>query len=157
MPEQSSLCLIQAGANDIDLLITMMRQFYLLEQIPFQEDIARSALTTLVKDPALGWITLPMLEDTPAGYAVITYGFSLEFHGRFALLDELFIRAEYRGKGIGKQILQSLIQRCRGRGIAALRLEVDHENPRAQALYQKSGFQAHQRAIMTLWLQNEQS
>ncbi len=41
---------------------------------------------------------------------------------------------------------------CLAEGIKALHLEVDHTNPRALELYQRSGFVEHKRHLMTRWL-----
>ena len=41
---------------------------------------------------------------------------------------------------------------CRARGIKALHLESGHGNPRATSLYERRGFKAHERHLMTKWL-----
>jgi GNAT superfamily N-acetyltransferase len=82
----------------------------------------------------------------------VTFGFSLEFRGRNAFVDELFVREEHRGRGLGAAALAVAEEFCRGLGIAALRLEVERENPRAQELYEREGFRVHPRHILTKWL-----
>jgi hypothetical protein len=37
-----------------------------------------------------------------AGYFTLTFCFSLEFHGRFALFDELYLREPYADRSWGK-------------------------------------------------------
>ncbi|MEZ2390258.1 ribosomal protein S18-alanine N-acetyltransferase [bacterium RCC_150] len=48
---------------------------------------------------------------------------------------------EFEGKGIGSAILTELILEARRRGAADVLLEVRADNPRAQALYQRFGFE----------------
>jgi ribosomal protein S18 acetylase RimI-like enzyme len=71
----------------------------------------------------------------------------MEFHGRNALIDELFLTAPYRDQGIGAKTLQFVFEESRYWGVHTLRLEVDRSNERAKALYQKMGFsfQPHDR------------
>jgi len=143
----------RAGADDRDLLLALVRGLYECEHIPFDEERAERALGGLLADPSLGGVW--MIERTgagPIGYAVLTLGYSLEFGGRFALLDELFIREEHRGAGAGRQALARIEQICRGLGLAAVRLEVDRTNRVARELYRKVGFAAHDRDLMTLWI-----
>ncbi len=145
----------RASVTDIDLLVGLMRQFYAIDQYPFNEQIARGALKTLIEDPSLGrlWIIKKGVEDL--GYVVLTFGFSLEFHGRDGLIDELFIVDMYRNQGIGTQTFQLLNEECRSLDIHALHLEVERTNRAGQALYRKMGFEAHeQRYLMTKWLES---
>lgn len=87
-----------------------------------------------------------------AGYIVLTFGFSLEFHGRDAFVDELYVRNGYRGHGIGKASLRLVEEVCQKEGIKALHLEVDRQNLHAQNLYRKAGYKDHDRYLLTKWL-----
>jgi GNAT superfamily N-acetyltransferase len=143
----------RAGADDRDLLLALIRGLYECEHIPFDEARAARGLGGLLADPALGgvWV-VERADGAPIGYAVLTLGYSLEFGGRFALLDELFIREEHRGAGAGRQVLARIGEICRGLGLEAVRLEVERTNRGARQLYRKAGFEAHDRDLMTLWL-----
>jgi ribosomal protein S18 acetylase RimI-like enzyme len=88
-----------------------------------------------------------------AGYFALTFCFSLEFHGRFALIDDLYLREPFRRMKLGEGVVGFAEGICRREGIAALRLEVGRENAAAKALYQKSGFAEDARNLMTKWLQ----
>ena len=88
----------------------------------------------------------------PVGYVVLTLGFSLEFHGRDAFVDEIYIRAQYRGRGIGGKALAFAEGACRSLGVRALHLEVERKNTAAQAVYRKVGFKDHDRYLMTKYV-----
>ena len=79
-------------------------------------------------------------ETGAAGYLALTRGFSLEQAGHYALLDELYIAPEARGRGLGAQALALAAAQARDWGVDVLRLEVHHHNPRAKALYLRAGF-----------------
>ena len=141
-----------AGAEDLGLLLEFIRGLYTAEHIPFDEERAVRALGGLLADPSLGWVWIAESSGQPAGYAVVTHGYSLELGGRFALLDELFIAEEHRGAGLGRHLLTRIAEECRTRGLHAIRLEVERANARACDLYRRAGFEAHDRDLMTLWL-----
>jgi ribosomal protein S18 acetylase RimI-like enzyme len=139
--------------DDIEALIIMMRDLYAHDGLaPLDEGVARRALLGVIGDGTLGRVFLILLANEVAGYAVLTFGYSLEFHGRDAFVDEIYLRPEYRGLGIGKRALQFLTEVCIAEGVNALHLEVERENTSAQIVYRKFGFEDHDRYLMTKWL-----
>jgi len=141
-----------AGVDDVDLVLDLMQGLYASEHILFDPERARRALLELLADSSLGRVYLIQADGKAIGYAVLTLGYSLEFAGRYALLDELFIREDFRGRGAGRQILAHLEPDCRTLGLQALRLEVERKNRGARELYTRLGFETHDRDLMTLWL-----
>ncbi len=139
-------------ASDEDLLLDLMREFYVIEHLPFDEPVARAALRELSSQAHLGRLYLIRSGGETAGYIVLTFGFSLEFHGRDALVDELYLREQFRGKGLGRESLEFVEAVCRQEGIRAVHLEVDHVNVRAQEVYRKAGYRDHDRHLLTKWL-----
>lgn len=137
-----------SGANE-EVVIELMREFYQAEQLEFREDVARAALRELWRDPRIGLVFLLHAGEVLAGYTILTFGFSLEFRGRDALVDELYVREQSRRLGIGGQTLAWLEEVCREEGIHALHLEVDHANPSAKRLYNRLGFVDHDRHLLT--------
>ena len=143
-----------ANTTDIDLLMGFMQQFYAIDQYPFNEQIAREGLKTLIEDSSLGRLWVISRGREAIGYIAVTFGYSLEFHGRDATIDEMFLVVPQRNQGIGRQTLQFVCEECRRLGIHALHLEVEHTNKAALALYRKMGFEPHeQRYLMTRWIE----
>jgi len=142
-----------ATSDDVETLLVMMRDLYAHDGLaPLDEGVARRALLGVIGDGTLGRVFLILLANEVAGYAVLTFSYSLEFHGRDAFVDEIYLRAEYRGLGIGKRALQFLTEVCAAEGVNALHLEVERENTSAQTVYRKFGFEDHDRYLMTKWL-----
>ena len=141
-----------AEPSDADTLVGMMRDFNAHERIAFDEPAVRAALAQLFADDTYGLVCLILLGVEVAGYAVIAFGFSIEFRGRDAFVDELFVKDGFRGRGLGTAALRFAEGLCRGRGIRALHLEVERENTRAQSVYRRAGFADHDRYLLTKWL-----
>lgn len=144
--------IIEASAGTIEPLIEMMREFYVFEKLSFNEGKLRSLLSDMFKDKTLGRIYIAKAGNQYAGYSILTFGYSLEYYGRDALVDELYVREAYRGKGIGGSLLSRFEEICMEQNIYALHLEVDHTNYNAQEVYRKKGYKDHDRYLMTKWL-----
>lgn len=138
--------------HEIPTLLEMMREFYAQQDMRFDPTIASGAIEKLLQSPGNGQIYLIFRGAELAGYFALTFCFSLEFHGRFALLDELYLRQEFRRQKLGKAVVAFTEELCKKAGIKAVRLEVGRENQTAQSLYSASGYKVDERNLMTKWL-----
>ena len=138
-----------ARLDDLTLILSLMEGFYRETGTPFDAEAAGRALVTLVADPSLGRLFLIETGERTAGYVVLTLGFSLEFLGRDAFVDELFVAPEHRGRGLGLGTLRFLESVAGGLGVTALHLEVGPENEKAQGLYRRAGFEDRRHHLMT--------
>ena len=125
--------------QEIPTLLEMMREFYAQQEMRFDEPAASLAINRVLNNPELAQIYLIFRGTELAGYFALTFCFSLEFHGRFALLDELYLREPFRRQKLGKAVVVFAEDLCRKAGVKALRLEVGRENQPAQALYRLPG------------------
>ncbi len=130
----------RAASAQLDTLIDFMREYYAFDSILFDAVKQRSALSGLMANPQHGYVWLIELDGAVVGYMAVCFGYSLEFGGRDAFVDEIYLLPEARGKGIGTQAMQVMIETCRSNGIQAVHLEVSAENEAAIAYYEKSGF-----------------
>jgi diamine N-acetyltransferase len=141
-----------ATAGDVTDLLVMMEALYTNDGHSFDAAMAERATRSLLDSPTWGHIWLIQQDGRSIGYVVLTFGFSLEFGGRDALLDELFILEPYRSRGSGRQALHFVFDHCRREGIRALHLEVLLGNDKAAAIYNRFGFERDTRQLMTKWL-----
>jgi ribosomal protein S18 acetylase RimI-like enzyme len=141
-----------ANSSDVNSLLSLMRGLYEHDHLVFDEEAARGALDEILGDSSLGHVWLIQSGEESIGYIVLTYDFSLEFHGKVAFVDEIFIRSEYRGSGVGQQAFQFVEEYCKTSGIKTLHLMVEKNNKKAQAFYQKAGFKTLDRFVLMKWL-----
>jgi GNAT superfamily N-acetyltransferase len=138
-----------AEISDLAILIELVREFHKNEKLSFDENIDSDVLRHFLADESLGKAYLVQQEDEVLGYIILTLGYSLEYRGRDAFIDEFYICPTHRGKGIGTQMLAFAEDACRELGVRSLHLEVDFENSDAQRLYDRVGYQRHNRFLMT--------
>ena len=71
------------------------------------------------------------------GYGMLAKSFSTEFGKRCIWIEDLYVKEQYRGAGIGSAFLEFVAKKYEG---CILRLEVEEENERAIHVYEKCGF-----------------
>jgi ribosomal protein S18 acetylase RimI-like enzyme len=139
--------------QDLPVLLSMMRR--LAEQppsVPFDEGELQAPLDKFLTHPELGRAWLVQHQSTTIGYVVLTLGFSFEYRGVDAFIDELYIEPQWRRMGFGRQAMQHVESQARVLGVNALHLEVDPGNDAAVELYRRAGYANHGRHLMTKWL-----
>jgi ribosomal protein S18 acetylase RimI-like enzyme len=148
------LMIREAVLEDEPELLPMMRK--LAEQDPeiieFDETAARAAFRKFLSLPAFGRVWLLREDQQTVGYIILTVGFSFEFRGHDAFVDELYIEADYRRRGYGRQALAFLEKKALELDVNAVHLEVDPGNDPAMELYRRAGYVDHNRYLMTKWL-----
>lgn len=146
----------RAGPGDVNAILGMMRGYYEQDGYTFVEPEARAAALALIGDPHLGrlWVTSGVTSDGEGvvGYVAVALGFSFEYRGREAFVDELFIAQTHRGRGLGREALEVAEAYCREAGVNALHLEVERHREPALELYRRRGFEDYGRFLMTKWL-----
>jgi GNAT superfamily N-acetyltransferase len=162
-----------AGPDDAEALFPLIAAFYAEEGYAFDLGRSCAALADLLARPPLGHVLVlaegerhallshrpPDDEEGPGsrkrdegrflGYLVLTFGFSLEFGGRDAFVDELYVVPSRRAQGLGRALLARAEAEALRAGVAALHLEVETSKPRTHDFYRRLGFQDHQRHLLT--------
>jgi GNAT superfamily N-acetyltransferase len=134
----------RAEPGDLDVLIELHRGFCDTDDHPFDAQRARAAFIPLLADDSRGvvWIM-----DPAEGYAVLTWGWSIEAGGLEAVLDEIFVTR--RGEGRGTTLLDHVVTDGEQRGLSRIFLETESHNRRGRALYERCGFVAEPSVWMT--------
>ena len=138
-------------AQHLGEIYNLMAVFYEEEGYPFNKERAGKALEHLLANPSLGHAWVFQANGTIAGYMIMTYGYSIEFGGYTALLDELYVRKGMRRQGIVTAALQFLFVKCDELGIRAIDLEVEKSNTEAYEFYLRNSFRDGWRTQMRRW------
>lgn len=142
-------CIRPARTDDVAGIVALVRDFYAEDEYPFDEARTAEAVARLVREEGLGRIWVAEPDAGLAGYIALTLGFSLEYMGRDGFVDDLYVRPEWRTKGLGTALLEALLAKARDLGVQALHLEVARDKRGAQELYRSAGFEDHDRMLMT--------
>lgn len=139
-----------ATADQLDVILAQMRQMQ--EEDPwsesFDETLVRATLKQLFQNSSYGLAYLGQDATEAVGYLILCFDYSLEYQGKGAWVDELFVARSHRGRGIATRLLETAEKAAAEHGAKYLHLEVSHGNP-AIELYRRRGFVDHQRYLMT--------
>ncbi len=141
------LVLAAAGPGDGDVLLSLARSFHAEDNHPISAS-GESALRKLLDELGLGFAALLTRETRPIGYAAICFGYSIEWGGRDAFLDDLYVAPAERGSGVGQWMIEALALEAKRRGVRALHLEIMPGNP-AERLYGRLAFHDRGSRLMT--------
>ncbi|HLB89047.1 MAG TPA: GNAT family N-acetyltransferase [Terriglobales bacterium] len=129
-----------ATVNDVTLLKTLIRELAELEREPdavviTEADLLRDGFGPQPKFRAL----IAEWNGQPAGYAFF-FGFYSTWEGRPGLfLEDLFVRPQFRGRGIGKSLLASVSRIAQQENCYGIRWEVLDWNEPAIEFYHSLG------------------
>ena len=79
-----------------------------------------------------------MVDGNVAGYSMVSKSFTTEYGGICAWIEDLYIKEEYRRRGISKQFFEKLPSMYPD--IVRFKLEVEPENERAIETYKSCGY-----------------
>lgn len=138
-----------ASARDLPALVRLGEAFYGEAGYVFRAAAFERAMRVLLSEPDHGFVWLMTDSNEPVGYVVLTLGYSLEYLGCDGFIDELYVRPEYRRRGIGRRAFEVVEKAARRFEVTALHLEVERDNDKALELYRRMGFEDHDRLLMT--------
>ena len=138
-----------ATESDADVLLGFMRAYYAFDGHAFDRVKACGALTALLNDTNLGRAWLILDGDRPVGYVVLCFGYSLEWLGRDAFIDELYLLEQYCGCGWGRKTMAFVEDVAGQADVRALHLEVVQQNAAAFDVYRKLGFREHRSTLLS--------
>ena len=106
-------------------------------EISFEETLR--GVKELIMDRQKGFYIVAEEEGKVAGQMMITYEWS-DWRGRqIWWLQSIYVKREYRRKGIMKMLLEEAIKMAQQEGVALLRLYVHKDNKNAMEAYKKVG------------------
>ncbi len=121
-------------------ILPLIAAFHAEEGIESDEEKRIAGITPLLEGNPYGAAYLIGPARAPIGYIVVCFGWSVEFGGLDAIIDELYIRPGVRGRGIATEALSALPKALSAYGLRAVHLEVDRTNEAAIKLYRRVGF-----------------
>ena len=127
--------------EDSDYLLIMMIEFYASPAIihkPEVEVLKRNIESCLDNNVPLRGIVFT-IDDKIVGYSMLSFSFSTEYGLPCVWLEDLFIKERYRNRGIGSEFF-SFLKKEYPSDKYRVRLEVEPNNERAIAFYNRNGF-----------------
>lgn len=123
---------------DRQIFTELSREFYSSPAVlhPVPESFHERVFDEIMRSEDYLICRLFCVDGEKAGYGLLSKSFSPEVGGPIIWVEEIYLREQARGQGVGSEFLhfaQSL-------GAARVRLELCPDNTRARRLYEREGF-----------------
>lgn len=118
---------------------------------PMRERIAW-AVDQQLRNKFAGVLLLAREVNNPVGVALAVYTPSAEL-GRVLTVNDFFVRPDYRRRGVGRELVNRLLEESRLMGIDEINLEVVVGNKAAAGFWRSVGFELADRALFKLKLE----
>lgn len=128
-----------AVARDGPLIFALVQELAAYQGVAeIEADETMLGAVLFSKEPRL-FCTIADHEAAPAGFILWYYTFST-FRGRHGIwIEDLYVRENFRGKGVGKALLAAIAKRCADENLSRLEWAVVDWNAAAIAFYEAMG------------------
>lgn len=133
----------KATINDLESLTELFdlyRVFY--EQLSDVQSAREFLKARLMNEESV--VFLAIEGSNPVGFVQLYPTFSSVSMMRSWVLNDLYVKEQFRGKGAGEKLIHKAIQFAKERGAKGIMLETGKENYNAQRLYEKIGLRGNQ-------------
>ena len=98
------------------------------------------ALYLFLEHPDLGFVWMAYDDQGVAGICVICYAVSTSMGSLVAKLDDVSVKKDRRGQGIGTALLDQLKKQLKKESVNRIDVAVHVDNPKAREFYERIGF-----------------
>ncbi|MEJ8566053.1 GNAT family N-acetyltransferase [Elongatibacter sediminis] len=89
-------------------------------------------------DPGVGAL-IAEVDGIVAGFLSYTVCYSIWSAADFMLIDDVYVRNDFRGDGLGEALMRELQQTCKALGLSRIKWEVEPDNAAAIRFYERLG------------------
>lgn len=118
-------------------LIGAYQRFYEVEEIDAERN--RTFFRRFLAPSEVGMLLGARDSDRLLGYACLYWHFSSTLARETVLMNDLYVEADSRGKGVGRALIEASADVARERGAAHLEWATAPDNLSAQRLYDSTG------------------
>lgn len=137
-----------AKIEDLEILLNFEQGIIAVER-PYDPTLANDPITyydlkeLILSNKAEVVVVTYNAEVVASGYAQIRKAKSYLDHDVYAYLGFMYTHPDFRGKGINKKVVDTLVKWSKSKDVKELKLTVYEENLGAIKAYEKVGFKKH--------------
>lgn len=132
-----------ATLEDLPALCGLLHALF-TQEAEFQPDAEaqRRGLSRIIGDPVVGLVVVVRRHGEVLGMATLLFTVSTALGERVGLLEDVIVRPDLRGQGLGGLLLHGAREQARWHGCRRLTLLTDAHNDAARRFYEREGFTA---------------
>jgi GNAT superfamily N-acetyltransferase len=130
-----------ASSADIPACIELLGVLFDQEK-DFIADSGKQAdgISLVLDNPEAGRIFISEFDGRVLGMVMLLFTVSTFMGKKVAILEDLVVSPEWRGKGVGSRLIDAAIAYARNTGFGRITLLTDHDNETAHRFYASRGF-----------------
>jgi GNAT superfamily N-acetyltransferase len=138
-----------ATAEDLPKLADLLAELFALES-DFQpeRDKQLRGLQLILDNPSLGRLFVLRVDGQVAGMANALVTISTAEGGRVLLLEDVIVSRVHRGGGLGRKLVEHVLDWAQGQGMTRVTLLADRDNHAALDFYRRLGFETSYMTVL---------
>ncbi len=142
-PDVPSFRIRRARRGDAESLASLLRE------MGYAQGSDAQTVHWVISHPEIEVFVAADPQDRPVGMVSLSHRPQLRLRGRIATVDELVVTETWRRRGVGRALMQQVIERCGARALSVKRLEVSaYALEEVQGFYEACGFTQVDRMVM---------
>lgn len=138
----------RAKEGDIPVMVDLLGELFAIEDdFTIDREKQSRGLKLLLENPN-AIVLVALAEDRVVGMASVQPLVSTAMGERVGLIEDVVIASRFRGNGIGRGLMERLIDETQKAGMKRLALGADHRNAKAIEFYTKLGFSTSHMGLM---------
>lgn len=138
-----------ATVADLPQLADLLAELFTLESdFKPEGDKQLRGLQLILDNPALGRLFVLRIDGKVEGMANALITVSTAEGGRVLLLEDVIVRREHRGGGLGRQLVEHVLDWAQAQGMMRVTLLADRDNHAALDFYRRLGFEHSQMLVL---------
>lgn len=129
------LSIRDARSEDQDAWLKLWNDYLAFYNVDLTEDVTAHTWARIIDPASRVSARLAIQDGNVVGFAIHHFHDSTWVKTPDCYLEDLFIDANIRGRGIGRALIDDLISICREKGWSRLYWHTNEENERARKLY----------------------
>ncbi len=144
-----ALWIDRATHDDLPAMAGLLAELFAIES-DFNPERSRqiAGLGLILDNPAMGQLFVARVDGEMAAMANALITISTAEGGRVVVLEDVIVRERHRSLGIGRRVVQHVLDWAAREGMTRVTLLADGDNAPATAFYQKLGFRP---SAMRVW------
>jgi branched-chain amino acid aminotransferase len=137
-----------AGHEDVEAVAEAVRELLLeLGGTPCERSAMQAVARALIDDPTAGAVLLAEADGALVGVLASSWQMAIHVPGTYALIQDLWVHPDWRGRSVGGGLIAALSELARGRGAVRVEVGLPRESfpsfAATEAFYVRSGFTAN--------------
>ena len=131
-----------ATTDDLEPMADLLAELFTLES-DFKPERRKqiAGLRLILENPDIGRLFVVRIDGRVAGMANALFTVSTAEGCRVVLLEDVIVKAAHRGSGLGRKLVEHILDWSAANGLPRVTLLADKDNAPALAFYERLGFE----------------